>query len=133
MTYYKCNDCGHRFDSSEAGVISENRGECWGVTAYEELLCCPNCDSIEVEETNNNCATDEEIDEVRKDFDICYEVSLGETENVKLNALLASFFSAAEIEDILIEHIKTQCPDADFSAFIDSDKEWFGERLKEVI
>ena len=38
---YRCKDCGAIFD--EPAYIKEDRGECFGFPAYEEMAVCPRC------------------------------------------------------------------------------------------
>jgi hypothetical protein len=142
----KCIECGHIFDDCELARWEEDRGEFWGVRCTETMIGCPICHG-EYEETTpcEICGSEhlddelfggvceECIDEYRKDFDSCYEISLGEKEEIKINSLLASLFEPSDIEAILIKHIKTNCPDIDCSKYIDNDISWFGEQIvKEV-
>ena len=143
---YKCLDCGHIFEYGEEAVWSEFRGECFGVESYEKMdgcpLCrgdyeetvkCSICGSEHLEDELNGGVCDECIDEYRKDFQTCYEVSFGETEDIKINALLASLFDVSDIEQILKEYIRDRWQDVDCSQFIDEDKSWFGERIAEEV
>lgn len=143
---YKCKECGYVFGEDETKTYSENVGDFWGVPAYEDYSVCPMCGGDFEESTPceicgeehlnrelfggacNNC-----INAHRKDFDTCYNISVGETEEVKINALLSSLFEPADIEQILKEYIKTRVPEINCSSFIDNDMDWFGEMLvKEV-
>lgn len=47
---FKCIDCGREFDTPT--VVKEDRGECWGIPAYENVCVCPFCggDFLTVEE-----------------------------------------------------------------------------------
>ena len=49
---YVCNDCGREFDTP--AVEREDRGEFWGMPAYEEIGVCPYCrgDYEEIDERN---------------------------------------------------------------------------------
>ena len=100
---------------------------------YEETVKCSICGSEHLEDELNGGVCDECIDEYRKDFQTCYEVSFGETEDIKINALLASLFDVSDIEQILKEYIRDKWQDVDCSQFIDEDKSWFGERLVEEV
>ena len=135
---YKCLECGHIFEDGEESVWYEDHGEmmrgcpvCDG--AYEEAVECEICGAAHLSEELNGGVCDECIDEYRSDFDTCYAVSMGETQKVEINALLAALFDPRDIEQILKEHIKNRMPDIDCGGFIDADRSWFGENLvKEV-
>ena len=58
-------------------------------------------------------------------------MTAGETEEVEINALVASILDPSDINQILVEYIRKNLPDADCSEFIDYDKEWFAERILE--
>lgn len=143
---YKCLCCGNIFEEGEQDRWSESRGEFWGVACsenmsgcplckgeYEETVQCAVCGSEHLEDELNGGVCDECIDEYRKDFQTCYEVSFGETEDIKINALLASLFDVSDIEQILKEYIRDKWQDVDCSQFIDEDKSWFGERIAEEV
>lgn len=135
---YKCLECGNIFEYGEEAHWIEPHGEkmsgcpnCKG--AYEETTPCEVCGSEHLPEELIGGVCEECIDERRKDFDFCYEISFGEKEEVKINSLLASLFEPSDIEAILINHIKTNCPEIDCSKYIDNDISWFGEQIaKEV-
>lgn len=143
---YKCVECGHIFEEGEQARWEESRGEFWGMPSYETLSGCPICKgdyeetvrcsvckSEHFEDELNGGVCDECIDEYRKNFDACYKLSLGETQEIRINELLASLFTVQDIEEILVEHIHTKWKDVDCSAFIDMDKEWFGEKIAEEV
>lgn len=135
---YKCLDCGHIFDGDEIYSWYESHGEtmsgcptCGG--DYEEMIQCEICgdEYLEGELCGGVCSNC--IDDYRNNFEICYSVSIGETEGVEINALLASLFDPSDIEQILKEYIRNRMGEVDCGAFIDGDPDWFGERLaKEV-
>ena len=143
----KCCSCGNLFYECEADTDEEIVGECFGALCSESFLLCPVCGSSENEETKQCliCGSehlDEElfggvceecIDERRKDFDTCYNISKGEKQEIKINDLLASLFTESEIEEILVEYVKKNWKDADCSQFIDSDPFWFGNKLAEEV
>lgn len=130
---YKCLECGNIFEDGEQtsrfGV--DSCPLCNG--AYEETTSCKICGSAHLEDELNGGVCDECIDEYRKDFDTCYEISLGETEEIKINSLLASLFEVSDIEQILKEHIRYRWSEVDCSEFIDADKYWFGTKLLEEV
>ena len=141
---YKCLDCGHIFEEGEQAVWYETHGfdlppyEKWSGCplckgAYEETVKCAVCRSEHLEDELNGGVCDECIDEYRKDFNSCYEISFGETTEIKINSLLASLFDVGDIEQILKEYIRDRWQDVDCSPFIDEDISWFGERIAEEV
>lgn len=134
---YKCLECGHIFEEGEEKLHIEPHGEEWHGCprcggSYQETERCEICGSEHLEEELNCGICEECIDDHKHDFAYCYEISAGETEEISINALLASLLDASDIEQILIEHIKERCPDIDCSKFIDYDRYWFAQRMKEV-
>lgn len=131
---YKCLECGNIFEYGEEAHWVEPHGEkkkgcplCKG--AYEKTVKCKVCGGEHLDEELFEGVCEECIDEYRKDFDSCYEISLGEKEEIKINSLLVSLFEPSDIEAILIKHIKTNCHDIDCSEYIDEDISWFGEQI----
>ena len=45
---FRCNDCENEFYEPE--IIKEYRGQFWGMPAYEDVYCCPFCQSDDYEE-----------------------------------------------------------------------------------
>lgn len=148
---YKCENCGHIFEEGEQTIRREKWGEYYGglqasPIGIQEFHCCPmcGCDSFEETVPCARCKSEhliselvgdvcqECIDECRHDFNACYAVSFGDTQTVEINALLASIFDKHDIEAILVEYI-LKSTDIDFSAYIDRDPDWFGERLAEEV
>lgn len=143
---FKCLECGHIFDYGEELRWEECVGTYGESPAFEKHSGCPLCKG-EYEETKRCeiCGSEhlddelfggvckECIDEYRKDFKSCYEISFGEKEKIKINSLLASLFEPSDIEAILIKHIKTNCPDIDCSKYIDNDIDFFAERIIEEV
>ena len=143
---YKCTNCGHIFEEGEQACWSESRGEFWGSPCseemsgcplckgdYEETVKCEVCGSEHLEDELFGGVCDECIDKYRKDFSSCYEISKGETQEIEINALLASLFNVADIERILKEYVLERLRDVDCSQFIDEDISWFGEKLAEEV
>ena len=143
---FKCLECGHVFSEYDLNTWEESRGEHFGIPCYEKMSGCPICEG-DYEETVQ-CAVcgsehledelfggvcSECIDEYRKDFNACYEISIGETKEIKINALLASLFDVSDIEKILKEYIRDKWKDVDCSQFIDEDIQWFGEKISEEV
>jgi hypothetical protein len=98
---------------------------------YEETMACEVCGSRQLREDLYGGICDECIDEYRKDFSTCLKISRseGEKETIKINALIAMLLDEGDIEQILIEHIKLRIPEIDCSAYIDNDRDEFGEKL----
>ena len=144
---YKCLDCGHIFDECEMGHWSEDRGEIWGGYHAEEEMCgCPLChgdfeETVRCEICEGEFLEDELhggvcadcINDYRKDFEMCKRVSSGVETEIRINSLLATLFDVTTIEAILCAYIKDKEPNVDCSEFIDSDIDWFGERLAEEV
>lgn len=143
---YKCLKCERLFD--EPAVWEETVGEWCGMPAKEETSGCPFCkgsyeETIKCEVCGRDFLREEMetlevcqhcVDKYRKNFDMCYNISFGQTQEIEINALLASLFEPSDIEQILKEFIRDRWQDVDCSPFIDNcDTSWFGERLvKEV-
>ena len=143
---YKCLNCGHIFEEGEEARWNESRGEYWGFPCSEEMSGCPLCrgdyektipceicGSEHLADELFGGVCDECIEEYRKDFNRCYELSFGETTEIKINSLLASLFDVSDIEQILKEYIRNKWQDVDCSPFIDKDISWFGEKLVEEV
>lgn len=142
--FYKCLECGHIFEEGEEAVWYDTHG--LEVTPYEKMSGCPICKgayketvqcdvcgSEHLEDELNGGVCDECIDEYRKNFNACYDLSIEEKTEIKINSLLASLFDVSDIEQILKEYIRDKHPDVDCSQFIDEDKSWFGERIAEEV
>jgi hypothetical protein len=61
------------------------------------------------------------------------KISSEEKTEIHINSLLANLFDVATMEAILCAYIENKEPNADCSAFVDSDIIWFGERLAEEV
>ena len=148
MKNYICRDCGHIFEEGEQAIWEEDRGEWWGQRAWEKMCGCPKCcgdyeeakeceicHSAHLEEDLFGGICEECIDKNRKNFKTCLNIAMVENNkcNVEINELLASIFSASDIEQILIEHIEKNIQDVDCSKFIDNDLSWFGQYLAEEV
>lgn len=143
---YKCLECGHIFEDGEQDCWEEGRGEYWGTVCSETMSGCPLCRG-EYEETTpcKICGSErlddelfggvceECIDEYRKNFNVCYELSIEEKTEIEINSLLASLFDVSDIEQILKEYIRDKWRDVGCSQFIDEDISWFGEKLAEEV
>ncbi len=137
---YRCLDCGHIFEEGEQVEWIEMHGFTGGGGEhfsgcplcrgeYEETVRCAKCGAEHLKDELNGGVCDECIDECRKDYKTCFYISLGDREEVKLSSFLLTLFDAKDIEQVLLEHIKRNCPDIDCSEYIDNDICDFGEKL----
>lgn len=146
---FKCLECGHVFEEGEQAKWSESRGEFWGSACNEIMSGCPLCqgdyaetkpceicgaEHLEDELISGVCC--ECIEDYSNNVEICYKVAEIEKENVKLNSFLASVLTTKEMEEILFNFVK-QCHSKNkgsiqTSDFINEDKYWFVERVKEI-
>lgn len=55
---FACRNCGEGFDDPD--VVEEDRGEFWGMPAYEEMWYCPCCGSDDFDEAEIVLAEQEE-------------------------------------------------------------------------
>lgn len=53
-----CNDCENGFD--EYDEVEEDRGEFWGMPAYETMYYCPFCGSEDFDEVEEEDEEDED-------------------------------------------------------------------------
>lgn len=142
---YKCLECGHIFDEGEQAIWEEHHPYGMGYAtekfsgcpvcngSYEETVQCQICGGEFLEdELSGGCVCDDCIEEYSNYFDICYKIADTEKEEVKINALLASLYSASDIEKILYHYTKIS-DFVDCSAFINGDKDWFASKLVEEV
>lgn len=136
---YKCLECGHIFENGEAREVREDDGYvyvcpiCGG--DFEKTVKCSLCKGEFLEDELNGGVCDECIDEYRNQAKICVDISEQEGTKAKINVnyLIPFILSEEDINDILIEYIKKEKPNADCGEYIDEDISWFGEMLaKEV-
>ena len=143
---YKCLECGHIFEEGEQATWSESRGEFWGFPCseevdgcplckgdYEETTPCKICGSEHLEEDLNGGVCNECIDRYKNDFDMCLKVSENDKVPVKINALVAWLIDEGDIEQILIEYLKSRYSTIDCSEYIDDDRDDFGEKLAQEV
>lgn len=148
---YKCLDCGHIFEQGEQVNWKEDRGEFWGSSCGEKISGCPICKG-DYEETKRCeiCGSEHLADDLisgvcedcfekhSQDVNVCYQSSKEEKETVQLNLFLTRMYDAETIEEILLEHlIETksylESHKANMQEFVDEDKEWFAEKIVEVL
>lgn len=146
---YKCLECGTVFGEDEVSTWKERRGEWMGSPCiveeggcprcrgdYKEAFKCDICEGFFFKDELHENVCDGCINDYRNDFEMCYKISKSHEEDVcqvEINGLLATLFDATHIENILVEHIRRNCPDIDCSEYIDVDKWWFGANLKEEV
>lgn len=139
---YKCIECGHVFDEEDVAEWEEARGEYWGTPCSEKMSGCPVCHGAYekvsrceicgkpcIEDELNYGICDDCIDSYKFNFDKCYELSIGESETVEINALIASILDPSDINQILVEYIRKNLPDIDCINFINYDRSWFAEKI----
>ena len=98
-----------------------------GRTQEEDELVCGVCEDC--------------IEEYRYDFDVCYEIGKKDSKGiVQINAFLFETFDEDEIEEILMDRLREYREDKsvdksayDCSNFIDTDRSWFVEKLKQYL
>jgi hypothetical protein len=141
---YKCLDYGHIFEEGEQAVWKEDCGEFWGSPCSETLCGCPVCHGYfeetkkclicgceHLEDELNYGICDECIDNHKYNVDMCFKLGATEAEELKLNSFLTFMFNVEEIEEILLRELKQamQYTTLDCENFINSDRNWFAEKL----
>lgn len=89
---YKCCDCGQIFDEEDAGTINESRGEFWGEPCYESMMCCPSCNSMDIDECDK--------------YDECYyteDYDIGECESCPYKDECSGYDGGEEEEEPITE------------------------------
>lgn len=137
---FKCNECGHLFESGEEKKWVESYGEhmsgcpmCGG--GYEETVQCSICGSEHLAEELDGGVCEACIDEYRYDVGVCRKIGEKSKENVEINSFFASMYYAEEIEELIWrDMMNTQkIKSVDCTPFIEADSTWFAENLaKEV-
>lgn len=145
---YRCLECGHIFEEGEQKTWSESRGEFWGEPCGEEMSGCPLCKgeyektvrcavcfSEHLEDELSGGVCEECIENYQHDIDMCFKVGANDTAEIELNCFLASMFDKEEIEEILFRELKEaeKYRQIDCGKFIESDRDWFAERLAEEV
>lgn len=143
-----CDDCKRVFERPNG--VREKVGEYWGQPAYQTVDVCPFCHSDSISEAVKCEICGEYYTRDEMDGDVCdgclytYRFDLDTCEkfcesdncssSVKISDLVVSLLSEAEINEILITHLKEadKISRVDCKSFIDEDKEWFGEKVKEL-
>lgn len=143
-----CLNCGEVFDENNIGNTTENRGyygdekcsakiSCCPICAgeYEEAAQCKICGEYHPKDDLTGGVCEECLDDYRRDFDVCYKISVDarETQKVNINRLIYHLLGVEEINNTLAEYIRTNMNGVDCSEYIEEDEEWFCEKLaKEV-
>lgn len=137
---FKCNDCGHLFESGEEKTWVESYGEqmsgcpmCGG--GYEETVQCSICGSEHLAEELDGGVCEACIDEYRHDIGMCRKIGEKSKESVEINSFFASMYSAEEIEELIWrDMMNTQkIKSVDCTPFIEADRTWFAENLAEEV
>lgn len=142
---YECNRCGLRF---EKYVVAEEKHGL-GYPPYEKIAACPHChgtfeelEKCEIcgewhtqdEITNGVC--DKCIYSFDSDIEFCYTLGNEEesTECVSINGFIASVLTNEQINEILIKELRIAFSIGAFNCndFIDGDKSWFADKIKEA-
>lgn len=146
---YKCEDCGHIFNSGEAAVVLDNAEWIGGDYFEEKRDACPCCGSLYIQEAHRciDCGglfLEDELEEgfcadcidtmlfkLKRDPIGCFSVAKnnGATEAVSLNIFLATMFSPEEIEQILLRELveASAVIPVDCTPFIECDRSAFIE------
>lgn len=147
---YKCVSCGNIFEEGEQAVWEETHG--LERPPYEKFCSCPSCgDDFEgakrcvvcggyflEDELNDgicdNCLFNLE-NEYRYDVNKCYNLCDGEKVKVELNFFLSCMFTEKQIEEILMKNLSkaSSLVSIDCTAFMETDKTWFQERIAEEV
>lgn len=79
---YRCNDCGCEFFQPK--VVEESRGEFWGIPCSETMYYCPNCESDDFDETDEDEPAGLFEDSRADDYydDLMAQMVLNEQENI---------------------------------------------------
>ena len=136
---YKCLECGNIFDEGEQMVLDIPLAKksgcpmCFG--DYEETKPCKICGSKHLEDELNNGVCDECIEKYRYDIDMCFKIGSEDVDEVKLNCFLSLMFDKKEIEAILFRELKEEQKyrQIDCEKFIESNRNWFAERIEEEV
>ena len=137
---FKCYKCGHIFESGEESRWTESYGEemsgcplCKG--EYEKTVRCAVCFSEHLEDELSGGVCEECIENYQHDIDMCLKAGANDTSEIELNCFLASMFDKEEIEEILFRELKEaeKYRQIDCGRFIESDRDWFAERLAEEV
>lgn len=144
----KCLECGHIFEDGEQRKWKEQIGEFWGQPVYETLIGCPNCGGAYDETKACAVCGSEQLEcdlyggicvdclkKYKNDLDTCLKLGAIDKEEIKINSLLVTMFTQAEIEEILIRELKEaeKIAPVDCSSFVYDDLEWFGESLRKEV
>lgn len=136
----KCVRCEEIFNEYET---VKHKGEqvcpnCYG-TEYEEAYLCKCCGKYFLDEELESgfcqsCIEDFEF-EYKHDPQRCFDLAKDFDETISLNSFIVSQFTKEQIEEILLKEVKEQAkiPFADYSNFIEQDKQWFLEMMQKGV
>ena len=136
----KCVRCEEVFSESELVKLKGDvvcpccYSEDWG-----EADRCKCCGNLFIEEELESgfceaCIEDFEF-EYKHDPQKCFDLAKDFNETIILNSFIVSQFTKEQIEEILLKEIKEQAkiPFADYSDFIEQDKQWFLEMMQKGV
>lgn len=137
-----CDDCGKIVGPEEVAIVSESRGEFWGLPCFENMRVCPHCGGslVEVAECAVCGGFCEEVLGLCQDClnkltteETCLEIGDENLEDVRVNGFLASAFSEDEINEILLEHLRKDVLKLDKAKleYRDYDEYYFAEWVRE--
>ena len=119
----KCLECGHIFEEGERHEWKETRGEYWGQPAHETVVGCPRCGGAYEETKLCAVCESEQLDEdlyggicksclakYENDLDTCLKLGAIDKEEVEINSLLVTMFTAAEIEEMVEKTFEGSLP-----------------------
>ena len=148
---YKCLSCGNLFEEGEQKTWEEKVGEYGSAPyfekhsgcpicgrEYEETKKCQVCNSEHLEEDLINGVCEDCFKRYSTDIDVCYQAGKVEKSTIEINMFLAEAFDAETIEEILLDHLKEtelyiKTHKKNIDNFANDDKEWFAEKLVEVL
>lgn len=142
MRFY-CKECERVLNEEELKTWVESHGEQFTGCPYclggvVEAKKCDYCEEYVPKDELRDGVCNSCIVKHSKDFQSCYKVSLKYEEvEIKLNPLLVSFFSEAEINDILYNSLKKEgflkeIGELICESFITNDVKAFFETLNEI-
>lgn len=134
---FKCASCGHVFEEGTQDKWTEPSGEQWeGCPScggcFEEAKQCSHCDEWFFEDDELFDGLCEKCIYDHADIDTCFEIGNECRTEIGINGFLYSMFNVEQIEEILIRELKEANPsESQIAHFIEEDKDWFAEQLKE--
>lgn len=138
---FKCVVCGCIFEEGEEAVWKDDHGIEGGYyetfsgcpmckNEYEETVSCEACGEGEfLEEGLTSGVCSNCIEEYSKDTEFCIKCGDIDRTPVNVNGAIAAQLSEEEINEILIDYVKGA--GISFEKFVNEDRGWFAEMIKE--